>query len=35
MTHTPLVAGIRETIRRFRELHARGRLDARDLAGAK
>jgi nucleoside-diphosphate-sugar epimerase len=35
MTHTPLEAGIRETIRRFRELHARGRLDARDLAGAK
>lgn len=31
LPHTPLAAGVRATIARFRELHAAGRLDRRDL----
>lgn len=31
LPHTPLAAGVRGTIARFRELHAAGALDARDL----
>ena len=31
LPHTPLAAGIRATIARFRELHAQGQLDRRDL----
>lgn len=35
LPRTPLRAGIRETVARFQGLHGRGRLDTRDLAGAK
>lgn len=35
LPHTPLAAGIRETLARFRALAERGRLDTRDLAPAK
>lgn len=31
LPHTPFAAGVRATIARFRELHAAGRLDRRDL----
>jgi hypothetical protein len=31
LPHTPLAAGIRATIARFRELHAANALDVRDL----
>jgi nucleoside-diphosphate-sugar epimerase len=31
LPHTPIVAGIRETVERFRALHAAGGLDVRDL----
>ena len=31
LPHTPLAAGIRATVARFRELHAQGQLDRRDL----
>ena len=33
LPHTPLEAGIRETMARFRALHEAGRLDTRDLSG--
>jgi nucleoside-diphosphate-sugar epimerase len=35
LPHTPLAAGIRETIARFRALAERGQLDTRDLATSK
>lgn len=31
LLHTPVAAGVRETVARFRALHAEGRLDTRDL----
>jgi hypothetical protein len=31
LPHTPLRDGVRTTIARFRELHAQGALDARDV----
>ncbi len=34
LPHTPLAAGVRETIARFHELAARGTLDVRDLPAA-
>jgi nucleoside-diphosphate-sugar epimerase len=33
MPHTPLVEGIRRTLEQFKELHAMGRLDTKDLDG--
>jgi nucleoside-diphosphate-sugar epimerase len=35
LPHTPLRAGVRETIQRFRRLQERGHLDGRDLAAPK